>query len=730
MQQHRRQATAPPPPVTPEQLVQARKPAPQWPTWSVGAGIIVLAGRSMATTLTPTTAAQQQVLSAVRSYGVVVASALITIGLIALLIRWSWEPKGAAAIRVLSAAGKALHLGPNQLTLAKTSWKRGWRKRLLTAGVLRYAAGHVTEDLSEDLELALEPFTLEPLQIIWDPNRDRFVMSLPAHAEPRLEERHSAVGSITRTLEHILGELDVDQAATSVSPQGALVALVATYKYTTRDMAESFRQRVKTMLDLKSPCPTGAWLVKLDPASSRVTVTPSKKMETIAPLPLNILTRADRMRIPIGMAAGGEIIYWEPAVFPHMLLVGPTGSGKTIMINSIIDLVAARGWLIDLLDPKETSFRGYIPATLERLGMPVWPGINRVATSEQEFEEAIDDLYEDLRERYYQLKIFGVTERALRPRLGIIDEAGELVERLNAYHTSEAKYLDLVAKAIQENRNPDEVIKPKGTRNPILAKIWSLLRLGRQAKIYVITATQRPDVNFIPGEARSNLVCRVAMGKQDGAALEMVFNTRAIQQRVHELEKDGTTGELIYKRIRGRATVDVGEGPVSVQTFWTPDPSLVITGELDDKDQALVAAQFAYVCQEAARWSEEGELNPEWTGFQTAAPTDIVDRKKHILDAVLDKDLASPAAPITTKDLASEAKQAKALTVGDVTVLEINGENLTVEITEIEDDPTYLGEQQELHELQITYCIAEGHDRAGEVGVTSLVDDESVLVEA
>ena len=98
-------------------------------------------------------------------------------------------------------------------------------------------------------------------------------------------------------------------------------------------------------------------------------------------------------------------------------------------------------------------------------------------------------------------------------------------------------------------------------------KLWSLLRLGRQAKIFVITATQRPDVNFIPGEARSNLVARVAMGKQDGPALDMVFNTRMVQQRIHETITDPDTGEKLIKRIRGRAIVDIGGGPVSVQTF-------------------------------------------------------------------------------------------------------------------------------------------------------------------
>jgi hypothetical protein len=53
-----------------------------------------------------------------------------------------------------------------------------------------------------------------------------------------------------------------------------------------------------------------------------------------------------------------------------------------------------------------------------------------------------------------------------------------------------------------------------------------------------------------------------------------------------------------------------------------------------------------------------------------------------------------------------------------------------VEITEVEDDPTYLGEEGELRELQITYRIADGYDRAGEVGVTTVVDDERVFVDA
>ena len=66
--------------------------------------------------------------------------------------------------------------------------------------------------------------------------------------------------------------------------------------------------------------------------------------------------------------------------------------------------------------------------------------------------------------------------------------------------------------------------------------------------------------------------------------------------------------------------------------------------------------------------------------------------------------------------------------MGDVAIVEIDGEQLSVEITDVEDDPSYLGEEGEVRELQITYRIAEGHDRSGELGVTTLVEDEKILI--
>ena len=133
------------------------------------------------------------------------------------------------------------------------------------------------------------------------------------------------------------------------------------------------------------------------------------------------------------------------------------------------------------------------------------------------------------------------------------------------------------------------------------------------------------------------------------------------------------------------------------------------------------------MCESAARWNQ---VNPTWSGLDAPAPVDIVDRKKKLVATALAADLAKPVEVVNRRPQPEQGQPAKTLTAGDVAILEIDGEQLSVEITDVEDDPTYLGEEGELRELQITYRIADGHTRSGELGVTTLVEDEKVLIDA
>lgn len=735
----------PTPPATPQELIANRKPRATWPTTAFLAGMVLsIAVPSVIKDWHPATPQQAALVSTLQQWARPVGLLVAVIALAVLFFQMTGEPRGAAAIRVISAAAKGLELGPNQVTLTRPKWRKVWlgrkRVRRLESGRINYAPGWVRTDRSVELMEILPPFTAGPLQAVWEPDLDRFLLSPLPPPAPTIESTVKTVKAMATNLAFVMGDLVVDQTRTEFDPKtGEIIKFVAEYKHTTRDLSDQWRLRIKHVIDAKAPCPTGAWNVLLDPPTNTITVTPTTPLPRMVDLPLLDLAEEDRMRIPIGQDASGDWVYWLPEVFPHMLLVGPTGSGKTIFINGLIEALAARGWLVRCGDAKEVSFRGYIPGTLRRMGRELWKGIEEVATTEIELERLLESEYEELRARYAALKVFGVREADLQPRLLAIDEAGDMVERLNIFYTSEARYIALVEEAIAlaeaEGRNPADAVKnvpkPKGGKNPILALLWSILRLGRQSRQFVIAGTQRADVNFIPGEARLNLTCKVAMGKQDPHGLEMTFGTRDIYQQVHEMITDPKTGQRRPQRIRGRATVDMGEGPQSIQTFWAPEPGKVITGELSRDDTALVHAQQAWVNQWNGYWPAEQNLNiagqvEKYTQFGDQ-PVALSKRKMDLvgsaLDADLRKDFPLPPPPPAPKN--TSGKRVRTLKKGDNVLLDIDGIATAVVVDAVEEDPMYTGgtEWGEVKELLINYRTEDG-----DVGVTSLAEDEFVDV--
>ena len=263
-----------------------------------------------------------------------------------------------------------------------------------------------------------------------------------------------------------------------------------------------------------------------------------------------------------------------------------------------------------------------------------------------------------------------------------------------------------------------DVAKPKGVKNPELRKVWSGLRLGRQARDIVCTATQRPDVSFIPGEARSNLTTRVGLGHLDGAALEMVFNTRAIQQRVYDYVLDPVTGQRQRQRIRGRATVDVGNGPQTIQTYYVPDPAGYVTGALNAQERVIIERLHQLVDASRSQWAHQKEA-PTASARQLAAAAREIDGHVSDVEEAQDTELVGVA---IDGDLLDERVPAARLEVGQTVLIEVDSVPTLVLITEIEDDPF------QDDDLQITYQVTGDQGRAGQLGVTSLGRREEVAV--
>lgn len=619
--------------------------------------------------------------------------------------------------RIVAVAATALRVSAALINLRSADWHRG----ALIRGRIHYPRGTVVSDLSEDLANALAAFADGPLQVEWLRRKDRFMLRPRPPRAPRVEEEHAAVRQVYLPFEHLMPGVAVDQHRTSVNQQGDLEQMVVTYPATTRDIGDGYRQRVQAVLDAKAPSPTGYWSLQWDPAASSVTIHPSAPLPTSVPYPLTAPTH--QLRIPVGMGEGGVVAEWDPVSNPHLLIVGPTGNGKTIFLNNLITGALARSWTVSIGDPKVLSYRGFDPDVLTERGLPVWPGISTVAITNRGIERVIDEAHQLVDRRYEQIRNFEIREHDLQPHMLVLDEISELVARLNAYQSSEEKILDLQAEAAAAGADPDEIAKPKGTKNPEVFKIWSLLRMGRQCRVFVVLATQRPDVSYIPGDARDNVLAKGGLGKLSGHALEMVFGTRAIQQRVHEMGTDPTTGRRTRMRIPGRATLDLGSGPMTVQPFWTPDPAKAITGELAPQDQKLVADLHTFVTTHHQTAGVAPAVDADcWrtptTALTLPLPTSTDEPTTHEqIDGL------SPVFDDIDQDAYRELSAAQ-LTTDQIAMLEVDGRPTLIRILEVEQEP--FGEDDE---LQVTYEIVGDDERAGQPGVTTLTAREQVLVE-
>lgn len=628
------------------------------------------------------------------------------------------KPRRRLRASVLAVTSATLHVPAIQLTLRRTRWAhRGTGLRSMEVKYRPSTA--VLSDYTDALSKALTPYLTAPVTARWVKDKDRVVLTPKPINPPRLEDKHDELKKLVAALSHIVGDVSVDQRLTAVADDGSVQQLVASYTMTTRDIGDSFRQRVQTVLDKKAPAATGYWQVRWDTTKNQVTITPAAPLPTRAPYPVDLIPgRDDQMLIPLGVGDGGKLIYWNPKVLPHMLVVGPTGTGKTIFLFSLIISCLMRGWIVLLLDPKELSFRGFDPNSLRGRGLPVWGGIEAVATSDDETEDAIKWFYANMRNRYAAIKGFHVSEDDLPPVLMIVDETGELVERLTEYHTSEDKLADLMAKAAAIGEDPDSIIKPKGTKNPELKKVWSGLRLGRQSKDLVVAATQRPDVSFIPGEARSNLTTRVGLGHLEGAALEMVFGTRSVQQRAFDHGVDPVTGDRIFTRVRGRATIDVGQGPQTIQTFWVPDPGDAILGKLSAADNEFLKAIRPLIAERSTLWNDQVEAATVQDDKALRNVARELARAERLVDESEDASTDRGVANFDTSGL--ELCKASRLEVGQEVLIEVDGTNSRAVIQELEDDP------YSETEIQLTYQVLDGETNAGQIGVTSFGSDEEI----
>ncbi len=221
-----------------------------------------------------------------------------------------------------------------------------------------------------------------------------------------------------------------------------------------------------------------------------------------------------KLTIALGKDIGGRVIIGDIAKFPHILIAGSTGSGKSVCINTIITSILYKSSPDDvkliMIDPKVVELGVYngIPHLL----IPVVTDPKRAAG-------ALNWAVGEMMKRYSMFAETG-TRNLDGYNEHIESEGGQKLPKIVIIIDELADLMMVAAKEVEDY-------------------ICRLAQLARAAGIHLIIATQRPSVDVITGLIKANVPSRIAFAVSSGV------DSRTILDRVGA-EKLLGKGDMLY----------------------------------------------------------------------------------------------------------------------------------------------------------------------------------------
>ncbi|MFI5752456.1 FtsK/SpoIIIE domain-containing protein [Streptomyces sp. NPDC051644] len=423
------------------------------------------------------------------------------------------------------------------------------------------------------------------------------------------------------------------------------------YPTTSRDLSAGYRSRVVLQLDAKLP---GSWRDTWHFEQDRVT------FELRPPFPTNVrypfMHKAETNSLLYAVTEYNSIVCWKlGSKNPHCLVVGPTGSGKTVFIRNLVVGARVLGIPVVLCDPKMTEY----------LDFQDLDGVT-VLTEAEHIAMAIRRTHDEMMNRYDAIKRRQAQKGGFNKVMFILDEFYIFKEAIQEV------WLEM--KAYNKEL--------KGREHPCLSLWRRLVVLARTAGIHLVLGIQRPDAEFLTGLARDSFRMRVSLDRSTPETAMMMWGDRRM----------GTD----LPNIQGRAVATTDDGPqyVQVNRLLTPEDG----DDFNSEDHQVWANLVARMTTQAERYAN-GTDDLEFLGpLNTIESSD----RQHIRDAV-----TAPLPPIEDVAQAADAAAARVaseeldefeevgaydLETGDHILLDLDGSQLLVEVEDLhfgaEDDET------------------------------------------
>ena len=263
----------------------------------------------------------------------------------------------------------------------------------------------------------------------------------------------------------------------------------------------------------------------------------------------------------VGKDISGHVILGNLAKMPHLLIAGTTGSGKSVMTNTLIMSMLYHNSPADLkliiIDPKQVEMAAYegIPHLLS-------PVITDVTEALSSMEWAV----KEMERRYTEMKNARV--KNIIDYNAKMSQPGETVtvtdenDNEQKHDNGKMPYIVIIVDEMADLM----MMAGKELEN----RIVRVAQKGRAAGIHLVLATQRPEVKVVTGLIKANIPGRIAFAVNNNTDSRVMLDMGGAEKLLGSGDMLFLTTEMMGKPIRVQGAF-VSDGEIAAVTDFLRD---------------------------------------------------------------------------------------------------------------------------------------------------------------
>lgn len=228
-----------------------------------------------------------------------------------------------------------------------------------------------------------------------------------------------------------------------------------------------------------------------------------------------LIPKNKHLPLLLGSSFNGEHMIEDLKDMPHLLIGGSTGSGKSVLLHSIINgLILYSDCEFALIDPKRVEFSHY--ENNKRLFAPI-------ARDVPSSLNLLEELVQEMEMRFSILEKYGC-----RDKMSYSGKMPHIVVVID-------ELADLMMSAKKKSHN----------------LICRLAQKSRACGIHIIAATQRPSVDVVTGVIKANFPSRISCKVISSTDSRTIINKNGAEKLIGKGDSIIFSPKYEYKRFKG-----------------------------------------------------------------------------------------------------------------------------------------------------------------------------------